>query len=1041
MKDSIGSLSSPSPSSPFEEGTTGYLLGAPCHLPARGAARAWACGFPGERVLAILPNSRELLDYVSDFEALFPEGRCFALPEIPLQGDQEERKPLLVHRGDLVGAWLREGGTLAATASGMLMPFAFSDGTFRIVRGEDGVRGSLLSWLVDKGYQRTDLVWLPGQYALRGALLDLLPPASSVGVRVAFDDEGVESLRLFDPETQRSVRTVEYRDVGAIRGKECLGFRELPLPEDLRIVLFEPGEAELAAENTHWLWEQLREEDPAMDSLESWTEFLLRFSSREIHRISEKVGGSGERIPLRPLPPFRGQLREAEAFLQERMREGVEVRYYGQTTFFREWARNLGASVEERILSEGFLDENRRVLFLSELDLTGVKVRPRSGSFSPPSDWGEDLTPGVLVLHEDYGVGRFLGTERMPLHGGIQEYFILEFAEGKRLLLPSYQESKLTRYDGVGGEDVSLDSLRRGHWKRVLEEAKKRAAEAAQKLLEAQARREISEGFPFPPLREETALLLDTFPYRETEDQIRAWEEIREDMERPVPMDRLLVGDVGFGKTELALRAAFKAAMGGKQVALITPTTLLAHQHGQTFRDRLSPFPLRVEVLSRFRTEAEQKEVLGALAEGKVDVVIGTHRLLSGDVRFARMGLLIVDEEHRFGVLHKEKWRAAFPAADVLLLSATPIPRTLHLALGGYRDLSVLATPPHHRRPVLTVVSPWSESLVRGAVLREKARGGQVFWVHNRIQSIHKQALRLRRLFPNLRLEVAHGRMKERELEEVMGRFVEGKTDLLLCTTIIESGLDLPRANTLVVDDAHDLGLAQLHQLRGRVGRREEQAFAFFLYPERAELSREARDRLEAIAELDELGGGLQLARRDLAIRGGGDLMGLLQHGHAARIGFERYCQLLEEQIRLLRGESLALPLVEWSFPVSIPPSYLEEERLRVRLYRRLSRVRTPEEAAALEEELTDRFGKAPHEVRLLLGGTRLRVLGWGMGERFRIGPHRMEAWLLPGLSLDPPKGWLREKDVWVGPGGLEGVASLCSFFEENRRPGEPLQV
>ena len=1007
-------------------------LAAGClHLPARGAARAWACGLlAGEGpALAILPNSRELLDFAGDHEALRPRVPCICLPEIPLQGDPEERRPLLVHRGELVERWLREGGVLGVTAPGMLMPFAFSDGTFALRVGEEGVRGRLVRWLTDKGYQRAELVWLPGQYALRGDLLDLFPPAAAEGLRVVFDDEMVESLRTFDPQTQRSLRTLQGRTLGALRSRDCLGFRDLDLPKGCQVILFEPQEAETGAENIHWLWEQLRGEDPSLEPLEAWAQFLLRLGPGVL-RVTERLEGTGGRLPLRPLPPFRGQLRVARDYLRERQREGMELRYFGGTPFFRDWAQELGAQVDPRPLSEGFLDGERNLLFLSELDLTGVKVRPRSGDFLPPSEWSEALSPGTLVVHEDYGVGRFLGTERLELEGGIQEYFVLEFAEGKRLLLPSYQESKLTRHEVSPGEEVSLDSLKRGHWRRALEEAQRRAAEAAQKLLEAQARRELARGFPFPPLEEETAQLLSTFPFRETEDQIRAWEEVRRDMERPVPMDRLLVGDVGFGKTEIALRGAFKAAMAGRQVALITPTTLLAHQHLQTFRDRLAPFPLRVEVLSRFRTEAQQREVLAGLAEGTVDVVIGTHRLLSGDVRFADLGLLIVDEEHRFGVLHKEKWRTAFPCADVLLLSATPIPRTLHLALGGYRDLSLLSTPPHRRRPVLTVVSPWSEGLVRGAVLREKARGGQVFWVHNRIQSIHKQALRLRRLFPQLRLEVAHGRMKERELEEVMGRFVEGSTDLLLCTTIIESGLDLPRANTLVVDDAHDLGLAQLHQLRGRVGRREEQAFAFFLYPERQDLSREARDRLEAIAEMEELGAGIHLARRDLSIRGGGDLLGILQHGHAARVGFERYFQLLEEQIRILKGESGELPRLEWTFPVAVPSSYLEEESLRVRLYRRLSRLRTREEAEALGAELEDRFGRPPLEVRLLLAGARLRALGAGTWEVFRVGAHRLEA--QPRISPEqaPPRGWMRQGSLWVGPGGLAGLEGLAAHLE-----------
>jgi transcription-repair coupling factor (superfamily II helicase) len=422
-------------------------------------------------------------------------------------------------------------------------------------------------------------------------------------------------------------------------------------------------------------------------------------------------------------------------------------------------------------------------------------------------------------------------------------------------------------------------------------------------------------------------------------------------MERPVPMDRLVVGDVGFGKTEVAIRAAGKAVFGGKQVAIMAPTTLLAQQHYETFSARFGRLPVRVEVVSRFVPISGQKKILEDLKDGKVDIIIGTHRLLSDDVLFKDLGLVVVDEEHRFGVMHKEHLKRMTPGVDVLMLSATPIPRSLSLSISGLRDISLLQTPPQRRLPVLTVVRPWSEELLKSAVLREKNRGGQVFFVHNRINDIHERTVMLKRLFPKLTIAVAHSRTPEAQLENTMMKFSLGEIDILVCTTIVESGLDIPMANTLIVDDAHELGLAQMYQLRGRVGRREEQAYAFLFYPNDVRLSVEASERLEAIAELDELGAGYSLAQRDLQIRGGGDLIGIAQHGNSTRVGYQKYCDLLADEIARIKGTKRKEAEVEIGFPAAIPGNYIPQENLRVTLYRRMLKTDTPEEALALKYE------------------------------------------------------------------------------------------
>ncbi|WP_281744469.1 DEAD/DEAH box helicase [Thermanaerovibrio acidaminovorans] len=981
----------------------------------RGVARAIGYGrLPvPDRFVVILPGWSDVVTLSSDLACLGREVSPL-LPPVPL-GVKEGVQAHLLHRGRVLEDWIRLGGGLITSAAGAVLPALSPSGHFQLRKG-DRCRSSLIHWISSQGYERVPVVWAPGQWALRGALVDLFPPGDRA-IRVAFDDDLVEEIRVFSPETQRAVASLDSWEMGGLKGGGALSLLDVPVPFGL--VVFEPGQVETQCESAVWLWEQMREEVHSLPAAADWSSLASRVQG--VIRVSSSQGDPS--AMLGRVPSFAGRLKEAEGFVLDMRSKGFRTLFLGSTRGYVEWAAGCGMEVIRGSASEGALDLSERVLYLSEVDVAGVRP-PSSPAGKPPADVLDSLISGDLMVHEDYGVCRFLGIEMIEQGGVQQDYIALEFAQGKRLLIPTYRIARLHRYAGDPAE-AELDSLKRGRWSRSYQEAKRKAREAAERLLSAQARRHSARGIAFDPLEREMEELRSTFPYRETVDQVRCWEEIRADMERPVPMDRLLVGDVGFGKTELALRAAFKAAMSGYQVVVVTPTTLLASQHLSTFASRLSPFPLRVEALYRFVPRSRQDEILNDFAEGRVDILIGTHRILGDDVRARNLGLIVLDEEHRFGVMQKERWRERFPGADVLMLSATPIPRTLQLALGGYKDISVMTTPPVDRRPVVTVVSPWQDELVKGAVLRELGRGGQVFWVHNRIQSMHRAFLRAKALLPGVRVEMAHGRMRDSELESLMARFVEGRLDVLLCTTIIESGLDLPRVNTIIVEDAHRMGLAQLYQLRGRVGRRSDQAFALFLYPRGAEAGR-ALERLEAIGSLEELGSGFHLAMMDLSIRGGGELLGTAQHGHVSSLSPELYFQMLEREVTRLKGGA-ELPPVEWGYSPSIPEWYVEDQPLRVRLYRRLFLPMDASELDQLRDEMVDRFGPVPHQVEELILAARLRVLLAGLASEITIGRDQVQVRFRDSAAV--PKGlppmWRVKGVVTVGPAGVRGLSEL----------------
>jgi transcription-repair coupling factor (superfamily II helicase) len=716
-------------------------------------------------------------------------------------------------------------------------------------------------------------------------------------------------------------------------------------------------------------------------------------------------GRSALRLGAAPAPAYRGDtgraLDDVRGWLGEGWRVVLITEGHGPAQRLAEVLRGegLGARlgdlddvpepgvpcVTTGLIPRGFTWESVRLAVLTEADLVGQHVGPRDARRMPSRRRGGidplQLTPGDFVVHEQHGVGRYREMTSRSIQGAVREYLVIDYAPGKRgqppdrLYVPTDQLDQVTRY--VGGEMPSLHRLGGADWAKTKGRARKAVRQIASELIRLYSARMASPGHAFgldTPWQRE---LEDAFPYVETADQLAAIDEAKRDMERPVPMDRLICGDVGYGKTEIAVRAAFKAVQDGMQVAVLVPTTLLAQQHQSTFSERYAPFPVVVRTLSRFQSDAEVAETLAGLADGTVDVVIGTHRLLSADTRFARLGLVILDEEQRFGVEHKEYLKRLRTEVDVLAMSATPIPRTLEMGVAGIREMSTILTPPEERHPVLTMVGPYDEKQIAAAIRRELLRDGQVFFVHNRVSSINKVAARVADLVPEARVVVAHGQMNEHNLERIMLEFLDRKHDVLVATTIVESGLDIPNANTLIVDRADVYGLAQLHQLRGRVGRASERAYAYFLFPPERPLTETAHERLATIAQHTEMGAGMYVALKDLEIRGAGNLLGGEQSGHIAGVGFDLYVRMIGEAVGELRDAGPAERAeVRVELPVNahIPHSYVPGERLRLEAYTRIAAIDSAADITAVSDELTDRYGPMPDPVLGLLAVASLRA-------------------------------------------------------------------
>ncbi|MEA4952492.1 MAG: helicase-related protein [Aminivibrio sp.] len=1013
--------------------------GTALHLPLDGAARCWICRNPASPALVVFPDTKQAALFCSDWETLFPGERVLLLHEIPLTPHGVQDRALPVQRGETLARWKEEGGILAASGGALLGPVYKGSRDIRITTGKEYRRENLLDWLVHAGYERSDIVWAPGQFIFRGYILDVFDPAYAHPLRFEFFDETVESVRSFSPRTQTSVGLLDGADIHSLStSKEASLFSFFP--ENAVSVFFEPAKTEVSADSYALLWKDIVEAEGRGVALPGWNELFLRLASRPRLRVTASASFSEAGVSLEEIPPFRGNMDKFWWMGDSWKKDGYSLFLATKNRRILSFGEEASVFPVDGTLSKGFLDPVSRIAYISDLELAGISEKITGGGMlsAPPREWSDRLSEGQLLVHEDYGLCVFRGSEEVSVAGEMMDSLILEFDGSQRLFLPVLQLHKITPLPDHMSGDVRLDSLRGVKWKKSVAKTRERVQQEIRGLLELYAKRELVEGFAFPPPDGLYREFEEAFPHVETKDQLTASAEVAADMESPYPMDRLLVGDVGYGKTEVAVRAAFKAVQGGKQAAVLVPTTILAQQHYMSFTARMTGFPVNVALLSRFSSKKEQRTVLEETASGRVDILIGTARMLQKDVAFKDLGLIVVDEEHRFGVLSKEKLKEARENVDVLMLSATPIPRTLALSLKGMRSISLLNEPPHNRVPVITAAGPWNTGIVRSAVARELERGGQVFYVSNRIYRLDERASFLRKLFPSAALGIAHGRMKESELEETMLKFYNRQLDILLCTTIIESGLDVPGANTLIVEDCQELGLAQMYQLRGRVGRREESSFAYFLYPEGHPLGKETLERLDAITTLNEGGAGYDLALEDLRIRGSGDLLGTSQHGtERGRADSYLYYAMLEEEIAKLRGTLPSSAEVTADIPCLIQASYIPQETIRIALYRRLLRVDGPEELRELEKEVQDRFGPLPEALKNLFSVSLLRSRGGKYGILSVECGKRDTVLRGSGPAFDDLKkrrNWYASEGKVTGPGGYTGLADVLSVLRHGKQ-------
>jgi len=938
------------------------------------------------------------------------------------------------------------------------------------------------------GYESHDMVEMPGQFTVRGGIVDVFPAEAERPVRLELFGDAVESLREFDPNTQRSVRPIERVTLPPLLEQPSNGARFsdgnsggngvsqrthslFDLLEETIVILDEPQALDEAAREFFANARETLQDSPDVteDAIASyfftddWQRRLSGHARLELgHLPVTREGIETRTMQTQPTTRYHGNVPAFMAEARERIAAGGRVLLaaanLGELERFVDLCHEyevpyrLG-ELEENVTSARLSEDSSagsvpaivlvRAPFVdgvvfpdSHLTIYGTgdlfetqpvgaasRRRPKTASFF--SDFSE-LKPGDYVVHVDHGIGQFEGLHQIENGGARGEFMRLRYADDARLYVPLERLDLVQSYRAVEGAKPILDKLGGTTWTARKARVRKSVEDMAEKLLKLYAQRKAGEGFAFSPDGAFQREFEDAFEFDETPDQAIAIADVKRDMERSQPMDRLLCGDVGYGKTEVAMRAAFKSVTDSKQVVVLAPTTVLAFQHYETFRRRFAPFPVKIEMVSRFRSPRELKEVLAGVETGKVDVVIGTHRLLSRDVKFHDLGLLVVDEEQRFGVAHKERLKELKLNVDVLTLSATPIPRTLNMSLVGLRDMSVIETPPKDRLAIQTVVAPFTESLVRRAIEEELARDGQVFLVHNRVETIYSIAALVNQLVPKARVVVGHGQMNEKELENVMMKFVRDEADVLVSTTIVENGLDIPRANTILINRADRFGLSELYQLRGRVGRSNQRAYAYLLVPEDVSLTQLATRRLAALKEFSALGAGFRVAALDLELRGAGNLLGGQQHGHINAIGFDLYCQMMERAVSALKGEETKPEMrstINLGLDIRIPQEYIPNENLRLRTYKRIAGITNDAEREEVDRELADRFGPAPPAVGNLLDYALLK----GLAERILVSSIERRANEVaikfhPETTLPPEKlvGLIRSKGegMRLDPGG-----------------------
>ncbi|MEM6470554.1 MAG: transcription-repair coupling factor [Planctomycetota bacterium] len=895
------------------------------------------------------------------------------------QRGPDEIKPLLVT------AYI--GGALQLVPT----PEQIDESTRSFAVGDATSMETLSAWLAENGFASTTAVELPGEFATRGGLMDVYSVDHTHPIRIEWFGDEIESIRFFDLSSQRSIESVQEISMTAITdnaeaqdaGPTEFGTIASYLPPDTVVMVVEPNDCRVSAERLL----ARTEDDGGFTTFERLLDELSEFRV-----VNASLLGKGKEdvtdLQSSSADGFALVLEETQARI-DRVASDHDILLVGDTPAdsqrLIELLADTDASKSGRIkpavaqISGGFHLTSDKLLVLTGAELfhRSPVRRGKSRPAGKPITASLQLEAGDLVVHLTHGIGLYRGLDHIEKNGQHVEHLVIEYDGGSKIYVPASRIGLIQRYVGGTKTQPKLAKVGGQAWVRQKKAAESAVTDMASELLELQAKRTGIKGITFDPDHVWQQQFDASFPYQETPDQLRAIEASKDDMELPKPMDRLICGDVGFGKTEVAMRAAFKAVTSGYQVAVLVPTTVLAEQHYHNFRTRMAEFPVRIEKLSRFCTAAEQRQTVKDLRAGKVDIVVGTHRLASKDVTFQQLGLVIIDEEQRFGVAVKERLKTKYANVDVMTLSATPIPRTLHMALVGVRDISNLETPPAERRSVETLVTRWDDQLIRSAIIRELNRGGQMFVVHNRIGDLDRVAEKLTRIVPELRIVIGHGQMGEGELEQVMVDFIEHKYDMLLATTIIESGLDIPNANTIFIDEADRYGLSDLHQLRGRVGRYKHQAFCYMLIAPHKHLSPEASKRLRAIEEFSQMGAGFAISMRDLEIRGAGNLLGSQQSGHIAAVGYEMYCQLLEEAVRQIQKLPPALSAdVDIDLPVEayLAPEYVPDLRHKIDLYRRIAKLESGDQIVELRAELVDRFGKPPEAADRMLQLAELRL-------------------------------------------------------------------
>jgi len=864
--------------------------------------------------------------------------------------------------------------------------------------GQTATLDDLSGWLLDRHYRRTEVVEAPGEFSLRGGIFDVFSFDAENPARLEFFGDEIESIRQFDPQTQRSLGNVETVEImglsSLVSGPHNKGQRTADrghltdyLPAGSWVALVETEE--LTEQGKQYL-ERFRE-TPGLFTPEGTFAQLLRLPSIRLTALPSPSVEASCHLRIESVERFSGDIKKVSDELDAAAtHERVLIACQNEAECKRlseVLAAGQLAQAERLQLVTGHVEAGFRMVDAGLVVLSGRElfhkdatrqVLPRRRLESRAIDSFLDLAEGDLVVHVSHGIARYRGMQLLDNKGHEEEHLRLEFRDGVLLYVPATKIELVQKYVGGSKTDPELSRLGGTGWQRRKEKVQAAVLDLASDMIDLQALREAQPGMAYPPDSDWQSEFEGAFPYQETPDQLTSLAEIKRDMQRSRPMDRLICGDVGYGKTELAMRAAFKAIDNGKQVAVLVPTTVLSEQHFRTFSQRLAEFPFVVEGISRFRSAGEQRRIIERLAQGGIDIIIGTHRLVSADVHFKDLGLVIIDEEQRFGVEHKERLKRLRQTVDVLTLTATPIPRTLHLSLLGIRDISNLETPPPDRLAIETRIARFDPQTIRHAILRELNRDGQIYFVHNRVYDIQAIAAQVQQIVPEAKLAVAHGQMAEHELEDAMVRFVSRQVDILVATTIIESGLDIPNANTIFINEADNYGLADLHQLRGRVGRYKHRAYAYLLLDSKRTVSPTATRRLKAIEEFTELGAGFKIALRDLEIRGAGNILGTQQSGHIAAVGYELYCQLLENAVHELKKQPRKTPLevtIDLPWPAFLPRDYVQGQRSRIEVYRRLARVRRLDRLQEFRGEMRDRFGALPEPAEWLLRLTELRLL------------------------------------------------------------------